>query len=147
MFRRRFIPYIVGVCTVTLISLSYVGYRAYQNHSQFKRFISESKAFQAGLNKDTSHIAERNSRRAGKNRENDVPSLLDQPPVRVRYAEASEIGEPSPKGYPVIRGGGQPLVPQFVETPDGTVRVVYTTPNKLLKEGDAIPPATSYTRR
>ena len=48
MFNRRFVPYIVGVCIVALISLSYVGYRAYQNHVEFERLIADA---QEGFNR------------------------------------------------------------------------------------------------
>ncbi len=36
MLKRRFIPYIVGVCIIAIISLSYVGYRAYEDHVEFQ---------------------------------------------------------------------------------------------------------------
>ena len=140
MFRRRFIPYIIGVIIVALLSVSYVGYRAYQNHVEFKVLISESEVFQGSLDKDASHTVGGKVGPASANPESGVPDLLDKPPVKVRYAEASEIGEPSSEGYPVIHSEGKPWVAQFVETPDGTVRVVYTSPDKLIKEGDAIPP-------
>ncbi len=45
MLKRRFIPYMVGAGIVALISLSFVGYRAYQNHVEFKAFMSKAQAF------------------------------------------------------------------------------------------------------
>lgn len=45
MFDRRFIPYTVGIIIVALVSVSYVGYRAYQNHVAFKAFMSNAQAF------------------------------------------------------------------------------------------------------
>ena len=45
MFKHRFSPYIVGACIVAFLSVSYVGYRAYQNHVEFKTFISDTQAF------------------------------------------------------------------------------------------------------
>ena len=62
MLKRRLIPYIVGAFIVVSLSISYVGYRTYQNHGEFKRFISES-----------DRIAGSNSEHKGKNPENEAP--------------------------------------------------------------------------
>ena len=140
MLNCRFVPYIVGACIVTLLSISYIGYRAYQNHVEFQAFISESEGFQGAFDTDASRMNQNSEGHAREILENGVSDLLDQPPVKVRYAEASKIGESSSEVYSVLRGESQPLVPQLVETPEGTVRVVYTTPDKMLKDGDAIPP-------
>ena len=56
MLSRRFSPCIVGVCVVALISLSYVGYRAYQNDAEFKVFLSESEAFRLALATDRTSV-------------------------------------------------------------------------------------------
>ena len=140
MFRHRLSPYIVGTCIVTFFALAYVGIRAYQNHVEFKTFISEFEVFQGSLDKDPSHTLRGNEGDASANPENGVRDLLDKQPVKVRYAAASEIGEPSSEGYHVSHSEDQPLMPQWVETPDGTIRVVYTSPDRLIQEGDAIPP-------
>lgn len=130
MFKHRFSPYIVGTCIVAFFALAYIGIRAYQNHVEFKTFILGFEVFQT---------AGSDARRADIKSKNSVSDSLDQPPVTVRYAEAIKIGEPSSEGYHVTRSEDQPLVPQWVETPDGTIRVVYTSPDKRIKEGDAIP--------
>ena len=59
MFNRRFVPYIVGVCIVALISLSYVGYRAYQNHVEFERLIADAQeGFNRSVDGHHSHSSE-----------------------------------------------------------------------------------------
>ncbi len=45
MFNHRFVPYIVGLCIVALLLVSYVGYRAYQKHVEFKAFTSNAQSF------------------------------------------------------------------------------------------------------
>ena len=55
MLKRRFIPYIVGGCIVALISLSYVGYRAYQNHVEFQAFVSDAQAFNHSVGEEHVH--------------------------------------------------------------------------------------------
>ena len=45
MLKHRFIPCIVGGCIVALISLSYVGYRAYQKRVELQAFVSDAQAF------------------------------------------------------------------------------------------------------
>ena len=60
MLNRRFSPYIVGGCIIVLLSVSYVGYRAYQNHVGFQAFISKAQAFNrsiAGQSVDSSEAA------------------------------------------------------------------------------------------
>jgi hypothetical protein len=102
MLKRRFIPYIVGGCIVALIFLSYVGYREYQNHVEFQAFISESEGFQGAFDTDASRMNQNSEGHAGEILENGVSDLLDQPPVKVRYAEASKIGESSSEVYSVL---------------------------------------------
>ncbi len=49
MLKSRFIPYIVGGCIVAFLSVSYVGYRTYQNHVEFKAFMSNAHAFNRSI--------------------------------------------------------------------------------------------------
>ena len=42
MFKRPFTPYIIGACIIVFLSVSYVGYRAYQNHVEFQAFMSNA---------------------------------------------------------------------------------------------------------
>ena len=55
MLKRRFLPYIVGFCIVAFLSVSYVGYRAYQNHVDFKAFMSNAQAFNRSVEHDETH--------------------------------------------------------------------------------------------
>ena len=52
MLKRGFIPYIVGGCIVVFIFVSYVGYRAYQRHIEFERFIADSQMFNGSVEHD-----------------------------------------------------------------------------------------------
>ena len=45
MLKRRFIPYIVGICIVAFLFISYVGYIAYRDHVEYKAFLSNAQAF------------------------------------------------------------------------------------------------------
>jgi hypothetical protein len=49
MLKSRFIPYIVGGCIVAFLSVSYVGYRTYQNHVEFKAFVSNAHPFNRSI--------------------------------------------------------------------------------------------------
>ncbi len=49
MFKRRFIPYIVGGCIIVLLSVSYVGYRVYQKHIKFQAFMSKAQVFNRSI--------------------------------------------------------------------------------------------------
>ena len=79
MFNRRFMPYIVGVCIVALISLSYVGYRAYQSHVEFETFIADA---QEGFNRSVeghhSHSSEA------------LPYVSQRQPLQEREPKVSE---------------------------------------------------------
>ncbi len=44
MLKRCFIPYIIGASIIALISVSYIGYKAYQRHVEFEGFISDAQA-------------------------------------------------------------------------------------------------------
>ena len=55
MLKRCFIPYIVGGCIVAFLSVSYVGYRAYQNHVEFEDFMSNAQAFNRSIEGQHAH--------------------------------------------------------------------------------------------
>ena len=52
MLNRRFMPYIVGVCVAGLLFVCFMGYREYQKHVAFERFISDAQVF----NRSVEHI-------------------------------------------------------------------------------------------
>ena len=45
MFNRRFIPYLIAGVLVVFLLIGYMGYREYQKHVEFERFISAIQAF------------------------------------------------------------------------------------------------------
>lgn len=55
MFKRRFITYIIGGSIVAFLSVSYVGYRAYQNHVEFQAFMSNAQAFNRSVKGQQEH--------------------------------------------------------------------------------------------
>ncbi len=55
MFKRRFISYIIGGGIVTFLSVSYVGYRAYRNHVEFKGFMSNTQIFNRSVKGQQEH--------------------------------------------------------------------------------------------
>ena len=55
MLKRRFLPYIVGICIVALLFLSYVGYIAYRNHVEYKRLMSNAQAFYPSIEEQHDH--------------------------------------------------------------------------------------------
>lgn len=55
MFKRRFISYIIGAGVVAFLSVSYVGYRAYQNHAEFKAFMSNHQVFNRSVKGQQEH--------------------------------------------------------------------------------------------
>ena len=137
MLSHRFTPYIILGCIVAFFSLAYVALRAYQNHVEVNALISESKVLPHGIEKDPIHSHD--SHNHDKN-EDDYLDLFDQPPVKVRYADATTVSDALHGRGVVTRLNDAPLVPQIVETPDGKTRVVYTHPDQPLRDGDAIPP-------
>ena len=79
MFNRRFMPYIVGVCIVALISLSYVGYRAYQSHVEFETFIADAQeGFNHSVEGHHSHSSEA------------LPYVSQRQPLQEREPKVSE---------------------------------------------------------
>ena len=55
MLKYRFAPYMVVIGIVVFLSLFYIGYRAYQNHVGFERFISDAQAFNRSVKRQHDH--------------------------------------------------------------------------------------------
>ncbi len=55
MFNRRFVPYLVVVDVIVLLSVCYMGYQAYQNHVEFERFISDAQTFNSSVDNHHEH--------------------------------------------------------------------------------------------
>ena len=55
MLKRRFLPYIVGMCIVALLFISYVGYIAYRNHVEYKALMSNAQAFYPSIEGQHDH--------------------------------------------------------------------------------------------
>ena len=55
MFNRRFFPYIVVMGIVVLLVVSYFGFKVYQNHVEFKTFMSNAQAFNRSVAHDETH--------------------------------------------------------------------------------------------
>ena len=53
MLTRRVTLYLIAGGILALLSVSFLGYRAYQNHVKFTEFMSETRTFQQSLDKDT----------------------------------------------------------------------------------------------
>ena len=58
MLNRRFSLYIVGGCIIVLFFVSYIGYRAYRNHVEFKAFMSKAQAFNRSIAGQSVHSSE-----------------------------------------------------------------------------------------
>lgn len=151
MFNRRFIPYLIGICIFVFLSLSYIGFRAYQNHVEFKALMSDAKMFQWSLDKDA-------------------------PPQRYEYTgnfrmdelTLQEVTGPDGETYKTIvppgmdietlQTGGyfiefshNQMVTQLVETPDGEIHELVVPRGFEVQEGAAVsrvaldPPLVSFT--
>ena len=155
MLKRRFVLYLVVCFIVALISVSYVGYRAYQNHVEFKAFMSNALALNRSVEAEHDHSSHGHT-----NEKTDPPSV----PVKIDGEYVYDIN-----GLPVY--SKEPLDPkmlnkaawvlhgtmtasveqqiknrpdlsdyvvQRVVTPDGEVRSVFVPQSHQYKEGDAI---------
>lgn len=58
MLNRRFSLYVIGGCIITLLSVTYFGYRAYRNHVEFKAFMSKAERFNRSLAGQSVHSSE-----------------------------------------------------------------------------------------
>jgi hypothetical protein len=72
MLKRRFILYIVGAGVVAFLSLSYVGYRAYQKQVEFEAFMSNAQAFNRSINGHYVHSSKDHTHGSG-----DSPAVLE----------------------------------------------------------------------
>ena len=55
MFNRRFVPYLVVAGAIVLLLICYIGYRAYQKHLAFERFISNAQTFNRSVEDQHDH--------------------------------------------------------------------------------------------
>ena len=153
MFNRHFI-----CCAVALLFLFALGYHFYNNHIEFRDFMSGHLEFQKTfLDAEESQ----NSRDNPDSVTNGSTASREPPwstynkrqwemywsshskPVKVRYAET---GRPDDEG---VKTASTPrmvykkdLIPQLVETPDGQVRKMYWI--EKLKPGQAVPPPEAW---
>lgn len=51
MFTRRVTPYLIAGGILALLSVSFLGYKVYQNHVEFTEFMSEARVFQQSFDK------------------------------------------------------------------------------------------------
>ena len=70
MFNRRFVSYLVVVGVIVLVSVCYIGYREYQKHVAFERFISAIQAFNSSVEHTETdrhlHLADTHTHGGGK---------------------------------------------------------------------------------
>ena len=152
MFNRRFIPYLIVGTIIAFVSISYVGYKAYQNHVDFNEFISEAETFQGSLDKDTSFPDHKEgsssspttSATGSENLSNRFP-YLNKPPTKVRYDDSSKPLLKPEDIPPELRSVPNPdqleLVIQRVQTPDGKIHEMLVARGMELPEGASLPPA------
>ncbi len=62
MFKRRFNPYIVGICIVAILSVSYVCIRAYHRDVEVNKVISEVQAFNRSVDEHDVHSSKGHTR-------------------------------------------------------------------------------------
>ena len=55
MFKRRFIPYIVGICVVVLLGIAYLSYVNYKTGQKFKAFMADAQAFNHSIENRPEH--------------------------------------------------------------------------------------------
>ena len=55
MFKRRFIPYIVGVCVVVLLGIVYLSYVKYKTDQNFKAFMADAQVFNRSIEEGHGH--------------------------------------------------------------------------------------------
>lgn len=58
MLNRRFSPYVIGGCIIALLSVTFLGYRAYRKHVEFKAFMSKAQAFNRSIAGQSVHSSE-----------------------------------------------------------------------------------------
>ena len=57
MFKRRFIPYIIGVCVVVLLGIVYLSYVKYKTDQNFKAFMADAQAFNRSIEEGHGHFS------------------------------------------------------------------------------------------
>ena len=55
MFKRCFIPYVVGVCVVVLLGIVYLSYVKYKTDQNFKAFMADAQAFNRSIEEGHGH--------------------------------------------------------------------------------------------
>ena len=152
MFNRRFIPYIIAGSIIAFLSISYVGYKAYQNHVDFNELISEAEIFERSLDKDTSSLEHKEGRSpfpttnstSSENLSDRFP-YLNKPPIKVRYDDPSMPALKLEDIPPEHRFRPKPdeleLVIQRVETPDGKIHEMLVARGMEIPEGASLPPS------
>ena len=58
MLNRRFSPYVIGGCIIALLSVTFLGYRAYRKHVEFQAFMSKAETFNRSLAGQSVHSSE-----------------------------------------------------------------------------------------
>ena len=58
VLNRRFSPYVIGGGIIALLSVTFLGYRAYRNHVEFKAFMSKSETFNRSIAGQSVHSSE-----------------------------------------------------------------------------------------
>ena len=145
MFNHRLTPYIVAIGVLVLISLSYVGYRVYQNHVDFDKFMSQIVSFQQSFDKDilSPEYKEGEKLAQGKHlRGGDAQSpVIKVGRVEGKVIEIEDVEEEDKeedKSESLASFAPEEMVKQRVQTPDGKIHTIYVPPGHEVKEGDLL---------
>ena len=168
MFNHRFFPYIVGGCIIVLLCVSYVGYRAYQKHVEYKAFMSDAQAFNRSIEEGHGHSSEASphvgkvevARKMSesnyqKESEHDKTIFVSEGsgtkietdrPMSKEYLEIQQwvtTGETTPYIEQKLKERAESppfadLVVQRVITPDGQIHTVWVHRDYQYEEGDQI---------
>ena len=74
MINRRVKPYIIGVCIVVVLSMSYIGIRAYKGNVELNQALSEARAINRSVGARHSHSSDNDAHV----REGDLPTTAPQ---------------------------------------------------------------------
>ncbi len=165
MFNHRFFPYVIGVCIVALISVSYVGYRAYQKHIELQAFMSNAQAFNRSIEEGHVHSSEaplpvskaemeqkaseynhqkKTDHEATFVSEVSVTKIETDMPMSKEYLEIQHwvmTGETTPYVEQKLKERAKSqlyLVAQRVVTPDGQIHTVVVHQDYQYEDGDQI---------
>lgn len=147
MFNRRFSLCLIVVGLIAFPSVYYIGYRTYQNHVDFKIFLSKVLAFQSSLDND--HPGNTMGKALGQSNHLFPASQgIDAypQPVKVRMAKPGEKPKwelPEYMRQQLKTSKSVTLTPenttkQIVQTSDGKIHEVYVIRGMELKDGDLI---------